>query len=108
MIDHPKFRLRIDGPPVKAAGIAKSPSDCPANGKRIRSSFSTRLGLNGRVVGVLRLRGSLRMSGPERTRSLALIGRAIMELRNRALHRAQFLRHTPDAPAMLTKTLAGL
>jgi len=79
---------------MEGVGGNVPPRDCSANGRRTENPFLTRPGLNGRSARVLRLRGSLRMSGPERPRSLALIGRAVIELRNRALLSAQFLRHT--------------
>lgn len=73
---------RIDGPPVPAVGGIMSPGDCPPRLMWEDCSFLTRPVLNGRAVRVRRLPGSRRMSEPERLRSLALVGRAIKELRN--------------------------
>ena len=74
-------QLRIDGTLVRAVGGVRPPRDCSAIGMGNGFSFLTRLVLNGLAAGALRLQGSLRVTDPERARSLALIGRASKELR---------------------------
>jgi hypothetical protein len=102
-------QLQIDGPQVGAVGGVRPPRDCSAIGKANGFSFLTRHDLNGRSVGALRLRGSLRVTGPERPRSLALIGRANMELRKKWVpFPFFFLRTHLMHLRMLTRPLAVL
>jgi len=63
-------------------GGLRPPLCYPVREIRTEESFLSRLALYGQAASVRRLRGSLRMTGPERLRSLDLIGRALIELRN--------------------------